>query len=179
MQTTFSQPPPPSRPLNRARDSSSVPPSQPTVPTATGTPAPRGGGASVADGPSVFEVLDIFRRQWFLNRDHLISKVVSAQKDNRGNVTWVDFDPIFHTSLMWRALTLLPPLCPMAKGKRLMFVFLLEVLMGKEGAGLSESRPHFFTPEKKHRVHKRPSKAAKTPALPPTPGPPPAQTWSW
>src|SRR5487761_1072455 len=148
MQTTFSQPPPPSRPLNRARDSSSVPPSQPTVPTATGTPAPRGGGASVADGPSVFEVLDIFRRQWFLNRDHLISKVVSAQKDNRGNVTWVDFDPIFHTSLVQRALTLLPPLCPVAKGKHVMFVFLLEVLTVKEGPGLLGSGPPFSPPRR-------------------------------
>src|SRR5487761_1837308 len=133
MQTTFSQPSPPSRPLKWACESPSSPPSQPSGPTVAGTPAPRGGGASVADGPSVFEVLNIFRRQWFLNRDHLISKVVSAQKDNRGNVTWVDFNPLFHTSLVRRALTLLPPLCPVAKGKRVMFVFLLEILTGKEG----------------------------------------------
>src|SRR5487761_887177 len=128
------------------------------------------------NGSSVFEVLNIFRRQWFLNRDHLISKVLSAQKDSLGNITWVDFNPIFHTSLVRRALTLLPPLFPVAKGKRVMFVFLLEVLTGHEGAGLSESRPHFFTPEKKCRVRKRPSKAAETPALPPTQGPPLAQT---
>ena len=101
------------------------------------------------NGASVFKVLNIFHRQWFLNRDHLISKVLSAQKDSLGNVTWVDIDPSFHTSLVHRALTLLPPLYPVAKGKRVMFVFLLEVLTGREEAGLSESRPQFFTPEKK------------------------------
>ena len=114
-----------------------------------GTPFPRVGGASAVAGPSVFKVLNTFRRQWFLNRDHLISKVLSAQKDSHGNVTWVDFDPLFHTSLVRRALTLLPPLCPVAKGKRVMFVFLLEVLTGKEGAGLSGSGPSFFTPKKR------------------------------
>src|SRR5487761_1736182 len=128
---------------------------------------------------SVFKVLNIFRRQWFLNRDHLISKVLSAQKDSLGNVTWVDFDPIFHTSLIRRALTLLPPLYPTAKGKRVMFVFLLEVLTGREGAGLSEFRPHFFTPQKKRRVRNQPSKATETPALCPTPGPPPAKAQTW
>ena len=102
------------------------------------------------NGPSVFEVLNIFRRQWFLNRDHLISKVVSAQKDDCGNVTWVDFDPLFHTSLVWRALILLPPLCPVAKGKCMMFMFLLEILTGREGVRLSGSGPSFFTPEKRH-----------------------------
>src|SRR5487761_943541 len=151
-----------------------TPSSQPGVrpmapPLRTAAPSPR------VEGVSVFEVLNIFRRQWFLNRDHLISKVLSAQKDNLGNVTWVDFDPIFHTSLVRRALSLLPPLCPAAKGKRVMFVFLLEVLTGREGAGLSESRPHFFTPQKKRQVRNRPSKAAETPALCPTLGPPPAK----
>ena len=124
-----------------------------------------------ADGPSVFEVLNIFRRNWFLNRDHLIAKVLSAQKDDRSNYTWVEFDPLFHTSLIRRALALLPPLCPVARGKRVMFVFLLEVLSGKEGAG--RSGPLFFAlPEKKRRVRKRPSSAATTSAPRPPPGPP-------
>ena len=127
------------------------------------------------NGASVFEVLNIFCRQWFLNRDHLISKVLSAQKDSLGNVTWVDFDPSFHTSLVRRALTLLPPLYPVAKRKRVMFIFLLEVLMGREGAGLSESRPHFFTPQKKCRIRKRSPKATEIPALCPTQGPPHAE----
>ena len=41
-------------------------------PPKTDTSLPR------VNGASVFEVLNIFRRQWFLNRDHLISKVLSA-----------------------------------------------------------------------------------------------------
>ena len=59
----------------------------------------------------MFEILNCFHRQWFLNRDHLIAKVLSAQKDDRGNFTWVEFDPTFHTSLVRKALTLLHPLC--------------------------------------------------------------------
>ena len=81
---------------------------------------------SGGDGPLVFKIL---------NRDHLIAKVLSAQKDDCGNFTWVEFDPTFHTSLVCRALMLLHPLCPVAKGKCVMFVFLLKVLTDKEGAG--------------------------------------------
>ena len=171
MQTTLSQPSPPSRPLKRVRESLSSPPSLPRAPATVADPSLRVEGVSAVNGPSVFEVLNIFRRQWFLNRDHLISKVTSAQKDACGNVVWVDFDPLFHTSLVRRALTLLPPLCPVAKGKRVMFVFLLEILTGREGAGLSGPGPSFFTPEKSRRVRKR--RKAATPSAPrPTPGPP-------
>jgi hypothetical protein len=41
---------------------------------------------------------------------------------------------MFHTHLVHCALTLLPPLCPMALGKQCMFVFVLEVLDG-DGPG--------------------------------------------
>ena len=117
MQSNFTQPSTPSRPLKRVRESLSSPPSQTPGSSKVADPSRKVEGASARDDSSVFEVLNIFHRRWFLNRDHLISKVLSAQKDNRRNVTWVDFDPIFHTSLVWRALTLLPPLCPVAKGK--------------------------------------------------------------
>jgi hypothetical protein len=40
----------------------------------------------------------------------------------------VDFQPSFHTHLVWRALVLLPALCPVAKGKHCIFVFILKVL---------------------------------------------------
>src|SRR5487761_1342451 len=154
--------PSPSTPLP-----SSQPGARPMAPPLrTAEPSPR------VEGVSVFEVLNIFRHQWFLNRDHLISKVLSAQKDNLGNVTWVEFNPTFHTLLVHRAITLLPPLCPVAKGKQVMFVFLLEVLTGREGAGLPESRPHFFTPKKKCWVCKWSPKAAETPTTCPTQGPP-------
>jgi hypothetical protein len=59
--------------------------------------------------------------------DHLIANILSAQKDERGKISWVDFQPIFHMHLIQRALTLLPALCPVAKGKHCMFMFVLEV----------------------------------------------------
>src|SRR5579863_4196060 len=77
---------------------------------------------------SVFDVLNVFRCRWFLHRDHLIANVLSATKDDAGQLDWVDFQPPFHTHLVRKAVSLLPPLCPVAKGKRVMFVFLLEVL---------------------------------------------------
>jgi len=86
---------------------------------------------SLKDGPSVFDILNVFRRQWFLNRDHLLANILSAQKDDAGHIVWVDFLPPFHTHLVQRALALLPPLCPAAKGKKVMFVFLLEVIAGE------------------------------------------------
>src|SRR6266850_6859791 len=85
-------------------------------------------GAVLDDGPSIFDVLNVFRCRWFLHWDHLLANILSVQKDDAGNIVWVDFLPPFHTHLMRRALALLPPLCPEAKGKKVMFVFLLEVI---------------------------------------------------
>ena len=48
----------------------------------------------------MFNVLNIFRTQWFLHRDHLIANVLSAQKDDKGHFTWVNFQPEFHTHLV-------------------------------------------------------------------------------
>ena len=113
-----------------------VPPhpmSPPAAPPAkrqkSGTPrAPSVDPPSGSPEPSVFDVLNVFRRRWFLHRDHLIANVLSATKDDSGRLDWVDFQPSFHTHLVHKAVSLLPPLCPVAKGKRVMFVFLLEVL---------------------------------------------------
>jgi hypothetical protein len=54
-----------------------------------------------ANSPSIFDILNIFRCRWFLNRDHLISNILSAQKDEHGKISWVDFQPMFHTHLIW------------------------------------------------------------------------------
>ena len=91
-------------------------------------------GVEEADAPSIFDILNIFRQRWFLNRDHLIANILSAQKDECGKISWVYFQPPFHTHLVWWALALLPALCPVAKGKCCMFVFVLEVLDG-DGPG--------------------------------------------
>jgi hypothetical protein len=69
------------------------------------------------DGPSIFDVLNMFRHWWFLNRDHLLANILSAQKDNDSKIFWVDFPPAFHMHLVEWAIALLPPLCPMVKGK--------------------------------------------------------------
>jgi len=74
----------------------------------------------------MFEVLNVFRQHWFLNRDHLIATILSTQRDESGHLMWVNFQPTFHTHLIWQALTLLPPLYPIAKGKHCMFVFILD-----------------------------------------------------
>src|SRR5579863_5323477 len=108
------------------------PPSPPSAPAAkrqkSGTPRPSPEVSPGSAEPSVFDLLNIFRRRWYLHRDHLIANILSATKDNAGRLDWVDFQPPFHTHLVRKALTLLPLLCPVAKGKRVMFVFLLEVL---------------------------------------------------
>src|SRR6266850_6723933 len=136
-------------------------------------------GVVLDDGPSIFDILNVFRRQWFLHRDHLLANILSAQKDDAGNIVWVDFLPPFHTHLVRRAFALLPPLCPEAKGKKVMFVFLLEVIAG-------EGPTTFFDLPKKRTPKARPrspvirqawvasSPATLPQAAPPAPPPPPS-----
>src|SRR6267142_5280380 len=133
-------------------------------------------GAVLDDSPSVFNVLNMFRHRWFLHRDHLLANILLAQKDDAGNIVWVDFLPPFHTHLVQRALSLLPPLCPVAKGEKVMFVFLLEVIAG-------EGPTTFFDLPKKRTLKARPrspviwqSRVASSPAILPlaaSPAPPP------
>src|SRR6267142_944144 len=140
----------------------------PPSPPAPGPICPPSKGVEEDDSPSVFEVLNLFRHRWFLNRDHLIANVLSAQKDESGHIVWVDFLPMFHTHLIWQALALCPPLCPIAKGKRCMFVFVLEVLDG-DGPG------SFFSLPKKRT---RSSPKGKTVLAAPAPSaPPPPSLW--
>src|SRR6267142_2614208 len=150
-------------------------PSSPPAPSPV-CPPPK--GVEEDDSPSVFEVLNLFRQRWFLNRDHLIMNVLSTQKDESGHIMWVDFLPTFPTHLVWQALTLLPPLCPIAKGKRCMFVFVLEVLDG-DGPGPSGPGSFFVLPKKRTQSLPKGKAALATPAPwapPPLPlsGPPPS-----
>ena len=68
---TLSSPPPPKRAKKTAH-----PPPAPPPPPAPSPPTP-GPGDGVE--PSVFDVLNVFRSHWFLNRDHWIVNVLSAQ----------------------------------------------------------------------------------------------------
>jgi hypothetical protein len=82
---------------------------------------------------SVFDVLNIFRRRWFLSRTALLAHVISAQKAEDGDISWVEFNPPFHSHLVKCAVALVPRLgCPVPMVKQVMFVFILE-LLNREG----------------------------------------------
>jgi hypothetical protein len=140
---------------------SSQPPKPPPVPLASD-------GQDGAVELSLFDILNIFHAHWFLNRDHLIVNILSAQKSKTGQFVWVDFQPPFHTHLVQQARALLPPLYPMEKGKKVMFVFILEVLDGDR----PQPGPFWEVLKKRHhhpRVPKKskvsPSGTLSTPAL--------------
>ena len=149
---TLSSPPP----SKRAKETPPSPPAPPPPPASSPPTSGPGDGME----PSVFDVLNIFRSRWFLNRDHLIVNVLSAQKAEDGQYTWVDFLSPFHTHLVQQARTLLPPLCPMAKGKKVLFVFVLEILDGNRAQSGS-----FWEVPKKHR-RRRPIKPKKPEVTP-------------
>ena len=82
-----------------------------------------------ADDLSVFDLTAILRSRWFLDRSHLASNVVSAQRGPNGDLDWVEFAPPFHTHLIKCATALLPPqLCSMKRLKGVLFAYVLEVL---------------------------------------------------
>jgi len=90
-------------PSSGPASSKAVPPhslSPPAAPPAkrqwSGAPeAPPVAPLSGSQEPSIFDVLIIFRRRWFLNRDHLIANILSATKDDAGRLDWIDFLPPF------------------------------------------------------------------------------------
>jgi len=96
----------------------------------------------------VFDLLNLFRCQWFLLRDWLVSNVASAQRTDDSSIDWVEFPPTAHTHLVRCAIKLAPSV-PAAKVKRVMFVYLLEVLNG-DGPVSS-----FFAPRRARTPHKR------------------------
>ena len=59
-----------------------------------------------------------------------MASVISAQKAEDGNISWVEFTPQFHSHLVKCAVALVPCLCPVPKVKWVMFVFILELLNG-------------------------------------------------
>jgi len=154
-------PPPAAKRVQKAR----LPPSAPSP----SPPSSKPSGASVVGVdpdaiPSVFDILNIFRSRWFLNKDHLIANVLSAQRGADGRLCWVDFLPPFHTHLVQRALALVPPLCPAAMGKKVLFVFVMEVMDGE-----GPKPGSFWIVPKKRRCRPLP---AKSPPPPSVPGPP-------
>ncbi|KAI0255313.1 hypothetical protein BJV78DRAFT_1279489 [Lactifluus subvellereus] len=78
---------------------------------------------------SVFDILNIFRRRWFLSRAHLLTNVISAQKAEDGNISWVEFTPQYHSHLVKCAIALVPH--PVLKVKKVISGYILEFLNGK------------------------------------------------
>jgi len=107
---------------------------------------------SLLSDPSVFDVLNLFRRHWFLSRDWLVSNVASAQWTNGLSIDWVEFSPAAHTHLVRCAIKLAPSI-PAAKVKRVMFVYLLEVLNG-DGPKSSFFAPRCVRAPRKQRTRK-------------------------
>ncbi|KAF8265659.1 hypothetical protein EI94DRAFT_1831090 [Lactarius quietus] len=113
----------------------SMPSAPPTPPPLTRAGTPKGGCKPLKALPgdvdlSVFDILNIFRRCWFLSRSHLLANTISAQKAEDGKITWVEFSPPFHSHLVKCAVALVPR--PVPQVKRVMFVFVLE-LLNREG----------------------------------------------
>jgi len=100
-----------------------TPPPQPTGRVRPKKPTPE------AVDLSVFDILNIFRRRWFLSRANLLANAISAQKAEDGNISWVEFTPHFHSHLVKCAVALVPH--PVHKVKKVMFGFILELLNGE------------------------------------------------
>jgi hypothetical protein len=79
----------------------------------------------------MFDIQNTFQRHWFLLRDHLVAHVTSAQKAEDQKFLWVKFSPQFHSYLVKCTITLVPQ--PLNKVKKVMFVYILE-LLNREGS---------------------------------------------
>ena len=112
---------------------------------------------------SVFDIHNIFRRRWFLSRAILLTNVISAQKDEDGNISWVEFSPQYHSHLVKCAVALVPH--PVKKVKKVMFVYILELLNGKGNLAFFDlhtgGRKANNAQKEKRRLARKRSRAAK------------------
>ena len=125
----------PFRILSPSPGDTSMSSAPPTLPPLSEAGTLKGGRKTLQAHPgdvdlSVFGVLNTFRRRWFLSRDHLLANAISDQKAEDGKITWVEFTPSFHSHLVKCAIALVPR--PVPRVKRVMFVFVLE-LLNQEG----------------------------------------------
>jgi hypothetical protein len=107
---------------------------------------------------SVFDILNIFRRRWFLSAGHLRAQALSAQKADNGKIFWVEFSPQFHAHLVKCAVALVPR--PISKVKKVMFVYILELLNEEGGLAFfdlskGDRRASAAQKEKKRLARKR------------------------
>jgi hypothetical protein len=140
----------------------------PVIPGSTDRAATKGGAKlkRVPPGkvePSVFDILNIFRRRWFLSRANLLTQVISAQKAEDGKISWVEFSPQHHSHLVKCAVALVPH--PVHKVKKVMFVYILELLNGEGHEAFfnlkSGGRKAINAQREKKRLARKRSRAAK------------------
>jgi predicted RNA-binding Zn-ribbon protein involved in translation (DUF1610 family) len=144
-------------------------PSSEDTPRAPTPPQKPKGGSKPKRAPpgdvelSVFDIHNIFRRRWFLSRDHLLTNVISAQKAEDGNISWVEFTPQYHSHLVKCAVALVPH--PVAKVKKVMFVYILELLNREGHVAFFElqkgGRKASNAQKEKRRLARKRSRAAK------------------
>ena len=112
---------------------------------------------------SVFDILNTFRRRWFLSRTNLLANAISAQKAEDGNILWVEFTPQYHSHLVKCAVALVPH--PVLKVKKVMFVYILELLNGKGNLAFFDlhtgGRKANNAQKEKRRLARKRSRAAK------------------
>ena len=120
----------------------------------------------LSNDPSVFDIVNLFRLRWFLNRDWLLSFVASAQHSESGRLEWVEFLPDGHVHLVRSAFKLVPPSpsVPAAKIKRCMFAFIIEFL------NRERLYADFFAPPPLRKARKRTRKPWDTSPMPPAGG---------
>ena len=120
----------------------------------------------LSNDPSVFDIVNLFRLRWFLNRDWLLSFVASAQRSESGRIEWVEFLPDGHVHLVCSAFKLVPPTpsVPAAKIKRCMFAFIIEFL------NRERLYADFFAPSPPRKARKRVRKSQDTSPPPPAEG---------
>jgi predicted RNA-binding Zn-ribbon protein involved in translation (DUF1610 family) len=153
------------------------PPAQQAIPMSISPPLTSGstdraakkGGAELKRSPpgkvepSVFDILNIFRRRWFLSRDKLLTNVISAQKAEDGNISWVEFAPQYHSHLVKCAVALVPH--PVLTVKKVMFVYILELLNGKGNLAFFDlqagGRKANNAQKEKRRLARKRSRASK------------------
>ncbi|KAH9054611.1 hypothetical protein EDB83DRAFT_2616788 [Lactarius deliciosus] len=112
---------------------------------------------------SVFDILNIFRRRWFLSRPNLLANAISAQKTEDGNISWVEFSPPYHSHLVKSAVALVPH--PVHAVKKVMFVYILELLNGEGDLAFFDlhkgGRMANNAQKEKRRLARKRSRAAK------------------
>lgn len=154
----------------------------PSTSSGTDRAAVKGGvkikrSSTVDDELSVFDIHNIFRRCWFLSRTHLLNNIISAQKDEDGKISWVEFTPPYHSHLVKCAVALVPH--PVHKVKKVMFVYILELLNevgheaffelqkgGRKANNAQKEKRRLARKRSRASKHEREREAAKAAKLP-------------